>query len=71
MNYLLKNSLDFSITYLYLPIRLGVVRRVDAVMYYVLLQQHREVRVFEVLVAVADDGSRTTVSGEDASCDES
>ena len=31
MNYFLKNSFDFSITNLYLPIRLGVVWRGDAV----------------------------------------
>ena len=70
MNYLLKNSLDFSTTNLFLPIRLGVVWRGDAVVYFVLLQQCREVRVVEVWAAVTDDGSRITVSGEDASCDE-
>ena len=32
------HNLDFSITYLYLPIRLGVVWRDDAVVYSVLLQ---------------------------------
>ena len=47
-NYLLKNSFDFSITNLYLPIRLGVVWCGDAVVYSVFLQQCSEVRVFEV-----------------------
>ena len=69
-NYLFKNSLDFSITNLYLPIRLGVVWCGDAVVYSVFLQQRPKVRVVEVSASVADDGSQTTVSGEDASCDE-
>ena len=47
-NYFLKNSFDFSITNLYLPIRLGVVWRGDAVVYSVFLQQRPEVRVVEV-----------------------
>ena len=70
-NYFLEYGLDFSITYLYLPIHLGVVWRGDAVVYSVLLQQCLEVSIIEVRAAVADDGPRTTVSGEDASCDES
>ena len=41
-------SFDFSITYLYLPIRLGVVWRGDAVVYSILLPQRLEVRVVEV-----------------------
>ena len=39
---------DFSITNLYLPIRLGVVWRGDVVVYFVFLQQRPEVRVVEV-----------------------
>ena len=68
MNYLFKYCFDFSITNLYLPIRLGVVWRGDAVVYSVLFQQRPEVRVVDVRAAVADDGPQTTVSGEDASC---
>ena len=48
-----------------------MVWRGDAVVYSVFLQQRPEVRVVEVCVVVADDGSRTIVSSEDASCDES
>ena len=48
MNYLFKYSFDFSITYLYLPIHLGVVWHGDTVVYSVLLQQCPEVRVVEV-----------------------
>ena len=70
MNYLLKNSFDFSITNLYLPIRLGVVWHGDAVVYSVFLQQCLEVRGVEVWATIADDSPRTTVSGEDTSCDE-
>ena len=70
-NYLLKDGFDFSITYLYLPIRLGVVWCGDAVMYSVLLQQCPEVSIIEVLAAVADDSPRTTIPDEDASCDKS
>ena len=66
-----KYRFDFSITYVYLPIRLGVVRRGDAVVCSVFLQQHSQVRVVEVWAAVTDDGSRRTVSGEDTLCDES
>ena len=39
---------DFSISYLSLPIRLGVVWRGDAMVYSVFLQQRPEVRVVEV-----------------------
>ena len=50
-----NNSLDFSITNLYFPIRLGVVWRGDVVMYSVFLQQCPEVWVVELWAAVADD----------------
>ena len=48
MNYLIEYGLDFSITYLYLPIRLGLVWRGDAVVYSVLFQQCSEVSIIEV-----------------------
>ena len=58
---------DFSITNLYLPIFLGVVWCGEEMVYSVLLQQYSEVCIIEVWATVADDGPRTTISGEDAS----
>ena len=48
-----------------------MVWRYDAVVYSILFQQCSEVRVVEMWALVDDDGPWTSVSSEDALCDES